>query len=192
MVVVNSDSFSPSDLALFIESVEQISRIRSLKRQRKERLRAHYLADTLDQHNNESKTTLLSSDNSEEESIIKTTKEQRIHDNSTCIMEDQYYTVISANDFSKDQDDSMSCYSTIYSTPHSCLESSECDDCAYETLTHFNADYEEPDQKKKRNKSKRKLSFLGFVCKKYKKCFSSSSNINYCDKSDSWTQLNLV
>lgn len=193
MACIDSDKFSANDLALFIESMEQISRMESLKRQRQQRKRAHQLADTLryldQQYSEVASSTLTSSDKPLDESYMESFEEKHIGYNSTCLMPNQYYAIAYA-----EHEDSMSCHTTIYNMPYDCAaQSTRIDELNYETLDTRPQDieqhqYEEPSQVI--TKTKRKLSIFGLVRKKYKKCFSSKSN-NW-HKSESWTKLTVV
>ncbi|KAI8127359.1 hypothetical protein FF38_07483 [Lucilia cuprina] len=202
MACIDSDKFSANDLALFIESMEQISRMESLKRQRQQKNRALNLVDTLryldQQYTSESSSTLTSSDVPEEESIMESFEEKYIGYNSTGLEEENQYYAVDYSHEQEQQDDALSCHTTLYSMPYDCVASTKLDDCDYEILdftpneeeqlTHHQ--YEEPSEVIKSTKTKRKLSLFGLVRKKYKKCFSSKGNIWH--KSDSWTKLSVL
>lgn len=187
MACVNSDKFSANDLVLFIESLEQISRMESSRKQKRQKHRernfgVNYLEPS---YCDGSSSTLKASDNTADESFLEKLKEDPIAYNSTCVSYNQYSLMDPTNLYNNVQDKSFN--TDLYSMPFGCASSTKFDDCYYETLNTFNHQYEDPGYVIKHTKAKYKLSLFGLVRKKYKRCFSSKSN--YCYISKSWTKL---
>ncbi|KNC34158.1 hypothetical protein FF38_07484 [Lucilia cuprina] len=201
MALVNCEKFSAQDLILFIESMEQITRMESLKRQRIQRNRAKYLADTLryldQQYPAYSSATLSSTDRPEEESVLESFEQKHIAYNSTRLVQQNQYEVINHQVNAKcELEDSLSCHTTIYSLPYECVASTKLEEFDYETLDLKPKEkmephvYDEPTQMVKNDKVKSKCSLFNLVRKKYRKCFAKKSN-NW-RKSESWTRLTVV
>lgn len=197
---VNCDKFSASDLAIFIESMEQITRMESLKRQRLQRNRAKYLAATLryldQQYPAYSSSTLSSTDRPEEESVLESFEQKHIGYNSTRLVQQNQYEVVHQHQgYAKieEQDDSiMSCHTTLYSLPFECVASTKLDLYDdYESLGKMNHEYEEPTRVMESAKVKTKFSLFNLLRKKYKKFIGKKTSGNW-HKSESWTKISMV
>lgn len=81
MVSIDSNKFSASDLCLFIDSIEKISRMECKKRERKQQRRAQRLAKALrnlDQQSVNTSSTLSSTDRPHDESLSENVEQKEI------------------------------------------------------------------------------------------------------------------
>lgn len=151
MACVNSDKFSASDLSIFIESIEQITRMERKKKERMQQHRAQYLADTLryldQQYPARSSSTLSSTDEPEDESVLENIEEKEIachyavkdliydstyeekqvsYDECTgAAVQNEYCQIGDCDDYNQCADVDYSFASGIYSMPLDCLESTK-------------------------------------------------------------------
>lgn len=172
MVLISCDLFSAADLKLFIESIEQITRLEYFRKQCQQRNRAEYLIKTLrylDQtHPVFTSRTLTSADRPEEEQQFEKLEEKSL---GFCVVKNICQELKRSQSLQVKLEEIQQVKEEN--------EGEHKPTCSKATENNFN-DLQSSPEVKQRHKLKLKKGFRAVMQKYYKKCFGSKHNDNDC------------